>query len=60
MHNNVWKENLKEKAFLEDLVIDGRITVRWFIQKRDRTGFGSPKTETVGGLCEHVNKPGCS
>lgn len=48
-----WWENLKERHNLEELVVDGRITVKREFKKQDRkawTGFTWLKEKTNCGL----------
>jgi hypothetical protein len=33
MHTNFWSENLKGRDDLEDLGVDGRVTVEWILGK---------------------------
>jgi len=37
MHTRFWKESLREKAHLEDIRVDGRISLRMGLDGLDRT-----------------------
>jgi hypothetical protein len=34
-----WWGNLKERNHLEDLIVDGRIMLKWILRKYDGTGL---------------------
>ena len=36
MYTGVWWENLRERLYLEDPGVDGRIILRWIFRKWDR------------------------
>jgi hypothetical protein len=59
----VWWGNLKERARLEDLGIDGRILLRWIFRKWDGghglDSSGSGKGQ-VAGTCNCSNEPSSS
>jgi hypothetical protein len=53
IHTEFWLGDLRERDHLEDLGIDGRIILKWILQKYDRsilTGYIKRGTETSGGL----------
>jgi len=53
-----WSESLKGRDHGEDLRVDGRIILKWILEKwcvRVCTGLG-PMTDS----CEHCNEPSCS
>ena len=59
MHTRLWRGDLRERAHLEDLGIDGRITAPWIIKKWDGeawTALISLRTGT--GACEGGNEQG--
>jgi hypothetical protein len=33
IHTNFWSENLKEKDMLENLGVDGRVIIKWIVEK---------------------------
>ena len=35
MHADMWQETLKERNYLEELRLDGRVILKWIL-KRDR------------------------
>jgi hypothetical protein len=46
MHANIFKENLKERNYWEDVILDGRIILKFIL----RTGFICLTIGTSGGL----------
>jgi hypothetical protein len=51
---------LKGRYHSENLGIDGRIILKWILEKSDGkvwTGFVWSKTGSSGGSCEHINEP---
>ena len=35
MHRGFWWENLREEEQMEDLGVDGRIILKWFLEKEN-------------------------
>ena len=63
MYTGFWWGNLKERDYLEDTDIEGRIILRWIFRKWDVgawTGSIWLRIETCGGHCECGNEPSCS
>jgi hypothetical protein len=59
MHTKFWLENLKGRDYLVEQGIDGRVILKWIIEKQDGkvwTGFIWLRTGLVAGSCEHVNE----
>jgi hypothetical protein len=40
MHIVFWRERQKERDHSENLVVGGKITIRWMQRKYDEAGFG--------------------
>jgi hypothetical protein len=54
-----WSENLKGRNHLDDLVVDGRIILKWILKEpriRVWTGFICLTIRTTAFLCDHGNE----
>jgi hypothetical protein len=59
LHTRVWWGNLKKRDHLEDLGIEGRIILKWILNRIvklrvDASGSGQ---EQKAGCCQYGNKP---
>jgi hypothetical protein len=58
MRGGLYLENLKERKHLEDLVVDGRITLEWILKQW--VGGGADSSGSIGKrggiFFEHGNK----
>jgi hypothetical protein len=53
MHRGFWYENLKERDHLEDLILYGRVMLKWLLKKKNErmcTGLVCLRVGTGGGL----------
>jgi hypothetical protein len=60
MYTGFWWGNVKEREFLEDPSIDGKVILRWICRKWDEgawTGLIWLRTEIFGSTCKHGNEP---
>jgi len=51
---------MKERGLLEDLSVDGKIILKWILEKEDersRIGFTSRRIGKVACCCERGNEP---
>jgi hypothetical protein len=53
-----WWGNLKERNHLEDLIVDGRIMLKWILRKYDGTGLDKLGLAQghVAGCFKHGNE----
>ena len=59
-HAGFWCGNRRERGFLEDLGVDGRIVLKCIFKKQDGRAWNAfiwMRTGTVAGCCEHGNEP---
>jgi len=63
VQSELWWGDLMERDHLEDLGTDGRVLLKWIVQKWNEeawTGLIWRKTRTGGGLCECGDGPSAS
>jgi len=56
MPTEIWLENLKERALLEDLHTDGRIILIWLLKKQDGMAFSGSVWFRIDRSCECGNE----
>ena len=54
MYTGFWWRYLREKDLLEDLVVDGRVTLRWIFRKRDVGAWTGLIWFTIGTAVRHA------
>jgi hypothetical protein len=60
MHTKFWSESLEGRDHLEDLVIDGKLILKWILGKQGvKCGMdiSGSNQGSVAGCCEHSNEP---
>jgi hypothetical protein len=58
LHTEFWWRDLRERDHLKDLGIDGRIILKWILNKLDGKAWtGLIWLKIVAGACEHSNEP---